>query len=95
MHRLGDVLEVHAFLHAGLRVGVDTIRALDRMSNGNADKRLFPLGEHTRRQRSSIPGQELLEQLRTVFAHLAEAVKIFRFVLISHFIHLATAFLFF
>ena len=45
VHRLRDVREIHAFIKAGLGIGVDAVGTLHGMGYGNADERLLPLGE--------------------------------------------------
>ena len=74
MHGFSDVIEIHSLFETAFRVGIDTVRTLDRMGDSETDKDLFPLGENALLQRSAVPIHEFLEQVGAMLADFAKAL---------------------
>ena len=70
--------EVGPFLQAGARVGVDAVRALDRVRHPEGDQRLLPLRELPLLEHFGVVVEEFLPQLRRVLPDLAELLEIGR-----------------
>jgi hypothetical protein len=84
MNSFRDVIEVHPLLKTALRVCVNAIGTLYRVRNGKADQDFFPFCQRPGGQSRAVPFHEFLKELRIVFAHFTEPVKIITIVIVTH-----------
>jgi hypothetical protein len=72
VYGLGHLLEVGAVLQALLAVGVDAVRALDGVGDGERDERFFTSRERAVGKDRPVPGEENLSA-RSLFPSAIDA----------------------
>jgi len=84
MHGLGHLVQVRPFFQAGLGVGVDAVRALDRMGHGQGDQGLFPLRQGPFGKNSLVIVKKFLGQDRRLLPDFGEFGQILGLVIGFH-----------
>src|SRR5262245_57560372 len=81
---LGHLLEISAFLLAILRVGIDAIRTLDGMCDGEGDEAFLTCGQSAISKDICIVVEELLTELGLHISNLAEIGEVLGIVVSRH-----------
>jgi len=84
MEGFRHLLDVSAFLLAVLGVGIDTVGALDGVSDGERDHALLACGQRAVGEHRAIVLEEFLANLRLHVGDLAEIRQMLRIVITSH-----------
>ncbi len=83
MNRFGHLAQVRTLFEAGRRVGINTVRALNRMCDRQADQGLLARTQLPFGKNRSVVIEEFLCKFGGVLADIGKVFQIFAFVVVA------------